>query len=78
MEGDTLFAHRSWTGICIFRIDFKPDHHLVVTVNRDPEQYACTDTDDDARTLNKLLDWWTQDSYDYYHEWLAETADRLS
>ena len=78
MEGDTLFAHRSWTGICIFRIDFKPDHHLVVTVNRDPEQYACTDTDEDARTLNKLLDWWTQDSYDYYHEWLAETADRLS
>lgn len=77
MEGDTLFAHRSWTGYCIYRIDFRPDHRHLVTVNRDPEQYACTSIAEDAQNLNKLLNWWTQDSYDYYREWLAETADML-
>lgn len=37
MEGDTLFAHRSWTGFCIYRMDFSPDNHHRVTVNRNPE-----------------------------------------
>lgn len=77
MEGDTLYAHRSWTGICIYRIDFKPDNRHVVTVNRDPEQYKYISTDDDAQTLNDLLNWWTQDSYDYYHEFLSETLTTL-
>lgn len=77
MEGNTLFAHRSWTGVCIYRIDFKSDNKHVVTVNRDPEQYNCTSTAEDAQQLNNLLNWWTQDSYDYYHEWLAETVDTL-
>ena len=77
MEGDTLFAHRSWTGICIYQIDFKPDNKHVVMVNRDPEQYKCTSTAEDAQQLNNLLNWWTQESYDYYHEWLAETVDIL-
>ena len=77
MEGDTLFAHRSWTGYCIYRIDFSPDDHHKVTVNRDPEQYTCTSTDEDRDKLNQLLDWWTEETYDYYHEWLSETADAL-
>ena len=62
MEGDTLFAHRSWTGYCIYRIDFGPDGNHIVTVNRDPEQYTCVSIEEDAEKLNKLLDWWTQDS----------------
>ena len=37
MEDKTLWAHRSWTGYCIYRIDFKKDNNHVVTVNRDPE-----------------------------------------
>ena len=77
MEGDTLFAHRSWTGFCVYRIDFKPDHNHVVTVNRDLEQYTCNNLEEDAQKLDKLLNWWTQDTYDYYHEWLAETLDNL-
>ena len=78
MEGDTLFAHRSWTGFCIYRIDFKPDGNHTVTVNRDPEQYGYTSTAEDAEQLHKLLNWWTDDPYDHYHEWLAETADALN
>ena len=77
MEGDTLFAHRSWTGFCIYRIDFKPDNNHLVTVNRDPEQYKSTNIKEDAQQLDKLLNWWVQDSYDYYHEWLAEAVDNL-
>ena len=75
MEGDTLFAHRSWTGVCIYRIDFKPDNNHIVTANRDPEQYKCTSTEEDAQQLNDLLNWWPRDPYDHYHEWLAETID---
>ena len=77
MEGDSLFAHRSWSGFCIYRIDFRPDQRHLVSVNRDPEQYSCTDAAEDARTLDKLLDRWTEDPYDYQNEWLAETADAL-
>ena len=78
MEGSTLWAHRSWTGHCIYRIDFKEDNHHVVTVNRDPEQYKCTRIEEDIESLNKLLDWWTEPPYDYYNEWLSETHDALS
>lgn len=77
MEGDTLYAHRSWTGLCIYRIDFKSNNKHVVTVNRDPEQYTCPSTAQDAEQLNKLLNWWIKDNYDYYHEWLSETVDNL-
>lgn len=77
MEGPTLFAHRSWTGYCIYRIDFKEDDDHLVTVNRDPEQYRCTDVKEDLESLNKLLDWWTQIPYDHYDEWLSETHDAL-
>ena len=77
MERSTLWAHRSWTGYCIYRIDFKEDHHHVVMVNRDPEQYGCTSIEEDIASLNKLLDWWTQTPYDHYHEWLSETHDAL-
>ena len=49
----------------------------VVTVNRDPEQYKCTSIEEDARSLNKLLDWWSEPPYDHYNEWLLETYDAL-
>ena len=77
MEGPVLRAHRSWTGYCIYRIDFKEDGLHTVTVNRDPEQYLCTSIEEDAEALNSLLDWWTQDPYDHYNEWLSETCDAL-
>ncbi len=77
MEGDTLYAHRSWTGFCVYIITFKPDDSHLVTVNRDPEQYKNTDLAYDVKTLNSLLGWWTGSPYDYYNEWLAETAAAL-
>ncbi len=77
MEGSTLWAHRSWTGYCIYRIDMKEDGRHAVTVNRDPEQYGCTSIEEDAATLNKLLDRWTRPPYDPYQAWLSETYDAL-
>ena len=77
MEGSALWAHRSWTGYCIYRIAFREDNKHLVTVNRDPEQYSCTSTEEDRKTLNKLLDWWTQTPYDHYSEWLSETYDAV-
>ena len=78
VENGILFAHRSWTGYCIFTLtlDEETDIHEV-TVNRDPEQYDCTDIQEDIETINSLLDWWEQPVYDYYDEWLSETVDAL-
>ncbi|MBR0137331.1 MAG: hypothetical protein IJM15_02870 [Erysipelotrichaceae bacterium] len=77
MEGSTLRAHRSWTGNCIYQIDFKEDNNHIVTVNRDPEQYKCTSIEEDRETLNSLLDWWSEAPYDHYNEWLSETYDAI-
>ena len=77
MEGSTLRAHRSWTGYCIYQVDFKADNNHIVTVNRDPNQYKCTSIEEDIISLNKLLNWWTGNPYDYYNEWLSETYDAL-
>lgn len=70
---------KAWpkSGFCIYRIDFKAEGKHLVTVNRDPEQYGGTDAAEDAENLNKLLDWWTRDSYDFQNEWLAETLDAI-
>lgn len=51
MEADNLYAHRSWTGICIYRIEFKADGNHAVTVNRDPEQYSFTSIDEDIAQI---------------------------
>ena len=58
-EEDTMYIHRSWTGYCIYIVefDFQTDVHRVV-VNRDKEQYTCTSKKEDSELLNRLLDWW--------------------
>lgn len=78
MEGATLYAHRSWTGICVYRIDFSfADNQHKVTVNQDPEQVGITKEEEDRRTLNDLLNWWSQPEYDHYGEWISETVNML-
>jgi len=77
VEDGVLCAHRSWSGFCIYRIVLKDDGRHTVTVNRDPEQYGCTSIDEDREVLSRLLDRWTKPTYDYYEQWLSETADML-
>lgn len=70
MEYNTLFAYRSWTGYCIYRIDFSQDNNHKVTVNRDPKQYTCTNIDEERELLNRLLNIWSDGIYNnYYYEW---------
>ena len=78
MSGNTLYAHRSWTGNCIYIIDFNDDDNHQVIVNRDAEQYSCSSVDEDRIRLNELLDRWSKPNYDYYNEWLSETAEMLN
>lgn len=76
MEGNTLYAHRSWTGCCIYRIDFSFDKNThLVTVNNDPEQVGNNNLQEMKNRLNDLLNWWTQPEYDGYEEWLHELLD---
>ena len=77
MEGNTLYAHRSWTGFCIYKIEFSDNKYHKVTVNRDPNQYDNDDLEDDKIKLNSLLNWWSEEKYDHYNEWLFETAQAL-
>lgn len=64
-EDGKIYAHRSWSGFCIFIIELNPttDVHTII-VNRDPEQYNSDDIDEDIRLANDLLDWWSQPCFD--------------
>ncbi|MBR4767749.1 MAG: macro domain-containing protein [Lachnospiraceae bacterium] len=59
MEGDTLSIHRSWSGFCIYRVEFRDDGRHVVTANQDPEQYT-GDLEDSIETLDRLLEAWSK------------------
>lgn len=58
MENNTFYVHRSWTGYCIYKIDFSQDNHHKVTINRDPRQYKRININEDKELLNKLLNYW--------------------
>ena len=77
MEDNVLYAHRSWTGFCIYIADFSEIGKVRVTVNRDPEQYTCTSIDEDIKKFTNLLSWWISTPYDHQSEWLQETAQAL-
>ena len=77
-EDDRLYIHRSWTGFCIYIVRFTPgSDELHVTVNRDPEQYSCTDVNEDQYELNHLLGWWTQPDYNPYDQFISDTYRAL-
>lgn len=58
-EDNKLYIHRSWTGICIFVIEFNKKHNKhLVTVNRDENQYACDDVNEDMELVSELLNCW--------------------
>jgi hypothetical protein len=60
LEGDTLYFHRSWTGICIYQLSLKRDGDLYQVVdafvNRVPDQYTETNDRYDERLLLFLID----------------------
>lgn len=59
-EKDLLHFHRSWSGVCIYVVRFHVDEHgyrmIEAEVNRDPEQYAQTSDEFDARLIHYLID----------------------
>ena len=47
-ENNILYIHRSWTGICIYKVRFSTDRRIEeVVVNRDSEQYRETNIERD-------------------------------
>ena len=59
-EKDRLYFHRSWTGTCIYVVQFHVDEHsyrmISAEVNRDPEQYSQKSDEFDARLIDYLID----------------------
>ncbi|MEH2349124.1 MAG: hypothetical protein V7K55_14130 [Nostoc sp.] len=59
-EAPWLYLHRSWTGLCIFKVRFEVVGDSVkiaeVYVNRDPAQQLNTNDERDASMLRILLD----------------------
>lgn len=58
MEGDTLYIHRSWTGFCIYIVefDFGTGRHKV-TANTAPRQCRMAVTEIERKKICILLDW---------------------
>ena len=58
-ESPWLYLHRSWTGICIYKVQFEfiNDHFQIVEafVNQDPSQYKVTDDEQEVTLLRTLL-----------------------
>lgn len=54
-EDNHLFIHRSWTGYCIYIIDFSENGKLKITVNRNPEQYKEESIENDRIMVNILI-----------------------
>lgn len=55
-QDNQLYIHRSWTGICIYIVSIlQESNSLVVTVNRNPEQYQETNVEKDQLMLTILL-----------------------
>jgi len=59
LDGTTLHLHRSWTGICIFEVEFEEidGKHIVrrALVNRNQTQYQGTDDAYDSALLHFLI-----------------------
>jgi hypothetical protein len=59
LEGDILQLHRSWTGFCIYQVEFaiEGERRAVrrALVNRDHRQYRGTDDVHDSRLLHFLI-----------------------
>jgi len=59
-EKDTLFFHRSWTGVCVYIVRFTSQgdcyHMVAADVNRDPEQYREESDERDAKMISYLID----------------------
>lgn len=56
---NVLYLHRSWTGICIFKVYFEPEEDgLLAThadVNREPRQYGETEDNNDIGLIQQQL-----------------------
>jgi hypothetical protein len=59
-EDDTLYMHRSWTGVCVYHVVFeKYGAEYVIKqakANRDREQCSATDDEVDAKLLPYLIE----------------------
>jgi 8-oxo-dGTP diphosphatase len=58
-EGDTLFCHRSWTGYCIYQVNFVHQGNSLrathAEANRDPDQYRNTNDAEDAGHIYSII-----------------------
>ena len=59
-EEPILHLHRSWTGFCIYEVNFIPDRDgwraNFASVNRDAKQYTCADDDMERQEILGLID----------------------
>ncbi len=59
-EDNQLFFHRSWTGYCVYIVEFATTDEggtmIAARINRDPDQYRSPDNAYDAEMISCLID----------------------
>ncbi len=60
-KDNKLHFHRSWTGICIYIVNFQKEQNNKYSIkdaiiNRDPEQYKSTDDEYDKKLILYIID----------------------
>jgi ADP-ribosyl-[dinitrogen reductase] hydrolase len=81
-EKPYLYLHRSWTGICIYRVKIRENddnYEIIETlVNRNPEQYDNTDDQKDFDMLLKVFEFLFGEGRRFMNEWVIESGVRGS
>jgi O-acetyl-ADP-ribose deacetylase len=61
LEGDWLYIHRGWTGICVYqvRLENESGNYQIAEawVNRDPEQYGSKNNEHDTQFLQWIIEY---------------------
>ena len=59
-DEETLYLHRSWSGLCVYMVKFKKVGSgfaaVNAVVNEDPEEYKCADNAEEKSRCLDLID----------------------
>lgn len=78
MEDNKLYAHRCRSGCCVFIVEFNLKSNIhIATVNREPKQRKWENDEEDLRFINRTLDSFQCEDYEYDDRQLEDMVRAL-